>query len=183
MLGDWREKFDALEKEVGEAIPGLARVLLATDGSITRILEAYTQGPVKIVTIDGAEIQANADLAKELNIQVGSKVTHRVVKIVDVEGEALIFAESFIPLFRLPDTVKKDLTHADIPIGKILAKHNLETRRELRKIWVEPANKKITQIFKVKPNHLFLCRTYDIIYKNKILMKITEKFPHDLFSA
>ena len=64
---------------------------------------------------------------------------------------------------------------ADIPIGKIIRKHNLETRREIKSIGIAEIDDYLKNL--LKTNHSRLPkRTYNIIYKNKILMEITEIF-------
>ena len=61
-------------------------------------------------------------------------VNHRVVVI---GNRNLIHAVSYIPLSRLDDEFREDLIRADIPIGRILKKHRIESRREIEVIDVE----------------------------------------------
>ena len=75
----------------------------------------------------------------------------------------------------LREEIKRDLLSADIPIGKIIRKHNLETRREIKSISIAEIDDYLKIL--LKTNHSRLPkRTYNIIYKNKILMEITEIF-------
>jgi chorismate-pyruvate lyase len=71
--------------------------------------------------------------------------------------------------------MSKDLLSADIPIGKILKIHNLETRREIKNITYSNINKNVQQYLKTTKTELPQ-RTYNIIYKNNILMELIEIF-------
>ncbi|AKB77119.1 hypothetical protein MSHOH_0636 [Methanosarcina horonobensis HB-1 = JCM 15518] len=61
---------------------------------------------------------------------------------------------------------------ADIPIGRILRSHNLETRRDM--VELEILEGELT--FDGIP---VLSRTYKIVHNNHVLMWINERFPID----
>src|SRR5574344_416988 len=94
-------------------------------------------------------------------------------------NKPLIYAISYIPLKRLHDNFKSDLIRADIPIGRILRKYNMESRREIKTIEVEKSNKKLEKIYGTSED--ILTRTYTIIHKGEILMWIKEFFPITYF--
>ena len=58
-----------------------AEILLGTDGSVTRILEVITGGPVRITTLSQEVVGAGKEVAGLLRIREGDPVNHRVVKI------------------------------------------------------------------------------------------------------
>lgn len=93
----------------------------------------------------------------------------------------LIYATSYIPIKRLTSEFKKDLISADIPIGRILRKYNIESRREIQTVQIEktPPKEELKNIFKTNAN--FLSRDYHIIHNDEILIWIEEKFPIDSF--
>lgn len=97
-----------------------------------------------------------------------------------IEGkEPLIYAISLIPLDRLNNNFKEDLIQADIPIGRILRKHNIESRREIKSVSIDESSPEMAEIF--KSDSPMLTRTYNIIHKNQILIWLMETFPHSLF--
>lgn len=148
--------------------------MLTTDGSVTRILEALGYD-VNIKAIKQEIVSADKKLSKELNISLGEPVNHRVVII---ESKIpLIYAVSYMPIKRLNKNFKfkRDVMNANIPIGKILKKHHIESRREIEYIGVEKPNDSIKNIFNT--NELILARTYNIIHRGEILIRINEKFP------
>ena len=140
------------------------KIFLGTDGSITNLLEILFDGEVVVETISQTTI---------------NNTYYRTV-LLKINNNPLIYANSKISLktikdINLRDTISKDLLLADIPIGKILKSHNLETRREIKSIEYNKLSEKIKLHLKTKNNYL-PNRTYHIIYKNKVLMEITEIF-------
>ncbi|MEM2124054.1 MAG: chorismate pyruvate-lyase family protein, partial [Methanolinea sp.] len=174
---------DDLEKVAGPLSP-LQRVLLGTDGSVTRLLELACGAPVAIVTRLQEVIPADDEVAERLQIHPGDEVNHRIVELVDTHsGETLIYAESYTPLSRLSPSFRDDLMRADIPIGKILEHHRLETRREIMGVSAGPRSPEVAKAFGLGGNPLFLSRRYRIIHRDLPLMHIEETFPASRFSG
>lgn len=164
-----------VEKKVG-ALSSAQKILLTTDGSVTAILDVL-KGHVGITTLVQEFVPADEAMAASLNVDVGDKINYRVVIIGGEEPH--IYAVSLVPVDRLTSGCREDLIGADIPIGRILKEHNIESRREIKSIYVEDADKELKEIFKT--DSPFLCRTYHIINRGKILMCIKEMFPYSIF--
>lgn len=164
-----------IEKDVGK-LSSAQKILLTTDGSVTAILDVL-KGHVDITTLVQEFVPADEEMATTLNIDVGDTVNYRVVIIGG--KQPLIYAVSLVPVDRLTSGCREDLIGADIPIGRILKKHNIESRREIKSIFVEEADEKLREIFKT--DSPFLCRTYHIINRGKILICLKEMFPYSLF--
>ncbi|HHY08710.1 MAG TPA: chorismate lyase [Corynebacteriales bacterium] len=164
-----------IEKKLGK-LSSAQKILLATDGSVTTILDVL-KGHVNIRTLVQEFREADKEVASLLGINEGDTINYRVVVI---EGkEPLIYAISIIPLDRLNNDFKEDLIRADIPIGRILRKHNIESRREIKSVSIDKSTPKMAEIF--KSDSPMLTRTYNIIHKNQILIWLMETFPHSLF--
>ncbi|NYB51126.1 MAG: chorismate lyase [Methanobacteriaceae archaeon] len=164
-----------IEKELGN-LSSAQKILLATDGSVTTILDVL-KGQVNIRTLVQEFRDADDEAASLLNIQVGDTINYRVVVI---EGdEPLIYAVSMIPVKRLNNDFKEDLIRADIPIGRILRKHNIESRREIKSVSVVESSPEMRDIFKTSAK--MLRRTYNIIHKDQILIWLMETFPYSMF--
>jgi len=169
------EGIQDIEHELGN-LSSAQKILLATDGSVTTILDVL-KGHVHIRTLVQEFREADDEAASLLDIDVGDTINYRVVVI---EGkEPLIYAISMIPVDRLNNDFKEDLIQADIPIGRILRKHNIESRREITSVSVEEAAPEMVEIFQT--NSPLLRRTYNIIHKNQVLVWLMETFPHTLF--
>ena len=117
-------------------------------------------------------------MAKLLDIDVGDEVNYRVVVIQT--QEPLIYAVSLIPIKRLEKDFKEDSIRADVPIGRILRKHNIESRREIKSVYFEEQSPELKEIF--KEDSIMLARTYNIIHKDEILIWLMETFPYSNFS-
>lgn len=165
-----------IENKVGK-LSSAQKILLTTDGSVTAILDVL-KGHVNINTLKQEFIPADKEMAQNLNIEEGDTVNYRVV-IIKTPEEPLIYAISLVPIKRLNQEFKEDLIRADIPIGRILKKHNIESRREIKSIFVEQSDKRLKDIFKTDSS--FLCRTYNIIHHDEILISLKEMFPYSLF--
>ncbi len=140
------------------------KILLGTDGSITNLLEIIFNSEVIVETI---------------HQKIIDEINHRTV-ILKINDIPMVYATSKIPLKNIEDdrireSIKKDLLSANIPIGKILKIHNLETRREIKYIGYDEINSKVKLSLKTSKEALPQ-RTYNIIYKNNILMEIIEIF-------
>ena len=72
------------------------------------------------------------------------------------------------------------MVRADIPIGRILKKYDVESRREINTIQVEKATDKLKELYNTEED--FLTRDYTIIMNGEILMWIKEFFPVNYFT-
>ncbi|MBO8179715.1 MAG: DUF98 domain-containing protein [Archaeoglobus sp.] len=155
------------------------RILMSTDGSITAIIEAVTQKKVEVETLEQRVIRADKELAELLEVNEGDEVNYRVVYL-KADGEIYAKAISFTPLKRLENSFKEDLMRADIPIGRIMKKHNIEARREIRWSRVEDADSKLAEELGINDKRV-ISRNYNIIHRGKVLINITEFFPMERF--
>jgi len=154
------EILKALEKKKKKKkLTFLEKLLAVTTGSVTQILEAYLGEPVRIRTLK-QEVKPAGPTAEKLGINKTDLVNFREVEITDRLGKVLVMAESQTPLNRLEPGFKDDLMKADMPIGKLLLKHKIESRREL--LGARIVDGKIE-------------RSYIIIKNEKILMHIEER--------
>lgn len=169
------KSIEGIESEVGE-LSNAQKILLTTDGSITAILDVI-KGHAKIETLEQKFIKADEKIAKLLDIEVGDEVNYRVVVIET--NEPLIYAVSLIPINRLEKDFKEDIIRADIPIGRILRKHKIESRREIKSVYSEKPSPEIGEIFNT--DSVMLARTYNIIHHDEILIWLMETFPYSNF--
>jgi beta-ribofuranosylaminobenzene 5'-phosphate synthase len=170
-----------LEKEVGR-LSRVQKILLGTDGSVTRILEVITGGTVRITTLSQEVVGAGREAALHLGVPEGDPVNHRVVVIEAERTSApLIYAVSDTPLNRLSPGAREDLMRADIPIGKILASHRIEARREILDARFIPAGPEHARVFGTFRSEPILSRRYQIIHRGEPLISIEEQFPYHAF--
>lgn len=151
-------------------IPACLRICAGTDGSVTQLLEVLTGKSVIVETISQNVVKASPQIAGLLDIEIGDDVNDRLVTL-KVDDLVYVLAKSLAPINRIPGGIRDDLMRADIPIGRILREHKLETRRDILNIRILHRD-----FFGELP---VLSREYKIIYENKVLMWINECFPVD----
>ena len=156
------------------------RILMTTDGSVTAIIEAITQKEVYVETVEQRIVKADKDLAELLGIDERDEVNYRVVYL-KADGEVYAKAISYTPLKRLDNSFKEDLMKADIPIGRIMKKHGIEARREIRWSKVIEADHTLARELRISSDRKVIARNYNIIHRGKVLINITEFFPMEKF--
>lgn len=172
------EKINDLEKDYGQTFSNTQKILLTTDGSITAILDVL-YGKITLDTLDQHLEKADEERAKLVNVDAGDEINFREV-IMHKDEQPLIYAISHVPLGRCSQEVCADLLRADIPIGRILKNYKIESRREVRNIFIEKPNDTLKELFKTDED--FLARDYVIINNDEILMWIKEMFPVSYFA-
>ena len=171
------EKIEELELKHNKNFSNTQKILLTTDGSITAILDVLF-GKITLTTLDQHFEDADLEHAPLVNVNEGEEINFREV-IMHKDQIPLIYAISHIPLSRCSEDICNDLIRADIPIGRILKNYNIESRREINKIYIEKTNEKMKEIFKTTAD--LLAREYVIITNGEILMWIKEVFPISSF--
>ena len=172
------DKINQVEKEYGRNFSNTQKILMTTDGSITAILDVL-YGKITLSTLDQHFEDADKDHAKLVNVDEGEEINYREV-IMHRDGKHLIYAISHIPLSRCTKDVCADLIRADIPIGRILKNYHIESRREIKNIWIEKPNETLKELFGTDED--MLARDYVIINQDRILMWIKEVFPISYFT-
>jgi beta-ribofuranosylaminobenzene 5'-phosphate synthase len=178
---DISDTIHKIEAQVGR-LSNVQKILLGTDGSVTQLLELVTGNDVAVRTGVQEIVPADPAIATNLGIEVGDQVNHRVIELMNTDtGEVLVHAISYTPLSRLPPSFREDLMKADIPIGRIIARHRIEARREILNAGVFPATVENGRLFSICPHEPILTRQYQIIHKEKPLIFIEEQFPYNRF--
>lgn len=160
-----------LEKLKSYRIPTCLRVCAGTDGSVTFLLEIMTGHQTAVVTEYQHIIPANEWMARMFHVEIGADINDRVVTLT--AGKVpYVYARSLSAIEKMPPGVKCDMMKADIPIGRILRDHNIETRRDFEDIELHDQG----PLFGAGS---VLSRSYKIVHHNSVLMWINERFPID----
>ena len=171
------DRINEVENDLGK-LSSAQKILLATDGSVTTILDVL-KGHINVETLVQEFREADEVQAQDLGVNKGDTINYRTVVMSHNPDEPLIHAVSLTPVDKLTNNFKEDLLKADIPIGRILRKYNIESRREVTHIGFEKPDGELKEIFKT--DSTLLTRVYNIIYKDEILIQIKETFPYSLF--
>lgn len=164
-------------------VPGLGvfqRMLLTTDGTVTKMLEAYTGEQIQVIKLSQAVRSSKQPLA---SLEVGGPCSVLDRKIL-LRGRSsqrnLLYAESTIALDRLNCSVRDSLLKDETPIGLLLLECQAETFRKIVSFSKEPAGA-LACYFQVCPSLGMISRTYQIMMGRQPVMQITEKFPESHF--
>lgn len=158
-----------------DALTLVQKVLLATDGTVTRILEAFAGEAMQLVKLS-QEMVALGSADPGLDGAEGEEVISRRILLRGAQsGCNFLYAESLILPHRLHPRLRHGLFHSDAPIGRLLSEHRIETARELIRWGVEPAES-CASYFGIDPRETLVSRTYRVISQRQPIMIICEKF-------
>jgi chorismate-pyruvate lyase len=150
------------------AAPSLPlRMLLTTDGSVTRLLEASFGARVAVET--------------QTNTVVDGRLRRSAVLRLASDGRPLLRASSEIALDCLPASARRALLTGERPIGTVLGEARLETRRELTPYNCDTATAVDSAELGVVQGSPVFERSYRIVSRGRRLATITERFPASLF--
>lgn len=156
------------------------RALIVTDGTVTRLIEAYTLTPVEVVLLHQAKQTLCSDHTW-LELPAGTHVIAREVALqTPATGNYMptiqAYATSLIVPQHLPKGILDGLESDPAGLGGILQNSGLETRRELLWCCCETARDLPEAIAHLEGKPL-LSRTYRVFANKKPIMLITEQFP------
>ncbi len=153
------------------ALPPILRTLLVTDGTVTKVLEAFFWEPVNV---EGVQQHAETAAAPrdDLAITAGETYLCRDVQLRgEKTGAVYVYAHSIIRTQQLPSDLTNELIAGRIGIGQLLRTKGLETFREIIDLFTESMDNG-TQC---------IARTYRIYLHDVPAITVTEKFPLPLF--
>ena len=162
-------------------LPPFLRTLLVTDGTVTKILEAYFWEPVEVVTLR-QELVTTERPVSWIKVDAGDRVLVRRARLSGVDsGSTYATAFSVIRPQLIPETFRQRLIDREIGIGVLIRDSGLESYREVLEIGIEPSEEDGNLAGPARSGVVF--RTYRIIIDGRPVILITEGFPLDLYSA
>lgn len=152
-------------------LPPFLRALLATDGTVTKILEAYFWEPVAVDTLEQRIEQAQAPVPW-IEVAAGDGCLVRDARLRGVRS-GCAFAEAFslIRTELIPDDFRRRLIDREIGIGALIRDSGLESYREVLDVGLDRA----------APGGESVFRTYRIFIDERPVILITEYFPLALY--
>jgi chorismate-pyruvate lyase len=159
-----------------DSIGLLQRVLLATDGTLTDVLEAAHLEPVGIRKL-ASVIEPAPARHEALDLPAGDRIMHRRVRLIgERTGRTYAYAESDLAIDRLPSAFRDALLTSDTPMGRLWLEHRLETLKEMLSAARLPMGA-LAVHFSGDPGGDLLSRSYRLVHGGQPLMVITEYFP------
>lgn len=152
------------------------RALLSIDGTVTKLIEAYTLEPVESVLLS-QQTQSLVSPHPWLALPAPGEVIARQVLLRGRYSAAVYaYAVSLLVTERLPSTLIADLASEPAGIGRVLLNSQIENRREI--LWYgRETISNLPEMIERETGNEFISRTYRIIVGNQPVMLINEKFP------
>lgn len=110
------------------------RILIATDGTLTRILGVVADEEITVRIIEQHIHPRKGAEARQLP---GSRILQRRILLEGrSSGRRFVAAESMIAVDLLPHAIAANLTGTECPLGEIMAAGYLETFKEPADVWI-----------------------------------------------
>ena len=154
------------------------RALLAADGTVTKLIEAYALEPVDVILLKQAEhtlSQAQVWLETPAHSSV---IAREVLLRGRITATPYVYATSLLMPQRLTADIRRGLKVESGGLGRILLNSHIENRRELLWYGRKVLNSTLPELKQLR-NCAVISRTYQIIVSDQPAMLITEHFPHN----
>ena len=156
-------------------LPPFLRALLVTDGTVTKMLEAYFWEPVAVDTLAQDLMTVERDIPW-VEVGAGDQVLIRQAQLRGIDsGKVYATAFSVIRTERIPPAFRQRLIDREIGIGVLIRDSGLESYREVVEVGAAGADTQATGEDRV-------FRTYRIIIDGVPVILITETFPIALYA-
>jgi chorismate-pyruvate lyase len=150
-----------------------------TDGTVTKILEAYFWEPVEVQTLRQEFVAAEQPI-DWIGLRAGDRVLVRDARLQGTEsGQIYATAFSAIRTELIPETFRQRLIDREIGIGVLIRDSGLESYREVLEVSMEPDQS--AELAGGVGSGDLVCRTYRIIIDREPVILITESFPLSLY--
>ncbi len=161
-----------------EALPPFLRALLVTDGTVTKILEAFFWEPVNVLT-QRQEFIAAERAIPWIRVAAGDRVLVREAHLRGADSDTLYAtAFSVIRTEHIPAEFRQRLINREIGIGVLIRDSGLESYREVMEMEMASDGDAVSTDFGTQDT---LLRTYRIIIGSEPVILITESFPVSLY--
>lgn len=155
------------------ALPSFLRALLVTDGTVTKILEAYFWEPVAVDTLE-QRFETAEEPVPAIQIVSGDRCLIRNARLRGTDsGRSFAEAFSLIRTELIPSGFRQRLIDREIGIGVLIRDSGLESYREVLDVGMEVSS----------DGGRAVCRTYRIIIDRRPVILITECFPLALYAG
>lgn len=155
-------------------LPPFLRVLLTTDGTVTKSIESYFWEPLQVRNTGQQYRRLDAD-APIIQCKMGERVLRRTVELTGEQTTTCYAtAVSLIRTELLSEDLRSSLEAGQVGIGELLRECGLETYREIIAVGESPPGESPMS------DHV-VWRTYRIVMAHKPFIQITEYFPLNVY--
>lgn len=153
----------------------LPRILFATDGSITHIVEAYAGERVDLVRLESSSL-SDEGVRHGLGIDALEHAVRRVSLLQGRDsGRSFVHARAVIVLDRLPERAVDQLAAPGSNLLAVLAENRIGTFRQTIAEW-EGTDGHISHLLGLADDEVLVARTYHIVTGGRPVAWVTEHF-------
>lgn len=109
------------------------RILLLSDGSLIRFLNALFLSPITLQRLRQEEVSLDNEMAGYIEAAAGQEVIDRDVWLMN-GSERLVYANSILPTSLMRDDIYNGIIKGDTPIGALLSEQSILTCRDKLRI-------------------------------------------------
>ena len=157
------------------------RILIATNGTLTRILGVVANDEIVLEIIDQQIRDVAPKLPEVEQLPIGRVLQRHILLKGRSSGNPFVAAESVIAIDQLPPAIVTSLTKTERPIGEVIAASCLETFKEAAKVWVGPPPGWLAVAGHQNAEPRIVARRYRVISEGQPVMIITEYFLRNAF--
>ena len=157
------------------------RILIATNGTLTRILSAVANDEIVVEVIKQHIHQVAPEIPGLEQLASGRVLQRRILLKGQSSGEPFVAAESLIAIDLLPAAMMRSLTKTDRPIGEIMAASCIETFKEMAQVWIGELPAWLPRDGYRTSRPTTVGRRYRIITGGRPVLIITEYFLRNVF--
>lgn len=157
----------------------IGRILLTTDGTVTRIIEAYAGERIMVTKLAEEVGMAGVGEGEAASLELDSPaeaVRRTILLTGSLSGTHYLHADLVAVLSRLDPRVAERLLGTDEPVGRLLVQARAETFREVLEAAAEPAGQ-VGELLGVPPSAPLVVRRYRVVSGARPVLLVTERFP------
>jgi chorismate--pyruvate lyase len=156
------------------------RILIATDGTLTRMLSIVANDDIALQIIDQKPIAPSAPESKQL--PSGRILQRDILLRGQTSGIPYVAAESLLAIDLLPSSMVTALTKTDRTLGEVMVASGLETFKEAATVWRGALPGWVATTGYQDSRSDTLSRRYRVIIGGQPAIIITEHFLQNVFS-
>ncbi|CAM4397459.1 Chorismate--pyruvate lyase [Mycobacterium basiliense] len=157
------------------------RILIATNGTLTRILNVVTDDEIVVQIIKQQIHDVPPKMTATEEFGAGRVLQRDILLKGRNSGTPFVAAESLIAIDLLPPAITTSLTETDRPIGEIMAASCIETFKEEATVWEGDLPVWLALDGHRNERKKTVARRYRIIASGKPVLIITEYFLRSVF--
>ena len=112
-----------------EAMEALVRLILTSDGTVTRLLEALSLSPVEVELIVHQKTLLPKEVADFLELETGQPAIARDVWL-HIGDQRLVYASSCLPLQGMNKTLYSQIVEQKKPLGSLIGEYHYPALRD-----------------------------------------------------